>query len=1621
MLCFSLSARGQTPDTLAISGDSVACVGSYKTYTFTPDTGVTYKWSITNSIIIGGTPTTVAVALSPAVMTPLNEVTIGSINSATVLWRAAGTATVAIYGYSYAGNLIQVGFLSVRVAPLPQPIITTNFKVACKRLTDDKPKEGEDPQFDDSGCLRTCAYNCVTYYAIGQLGSTYDWSATGGSVSFQDADSAVICWDGPAFGTVTVKEITEDGCEGEGTRCVEIIESPIAHFVALPDTNNRSLNICDSTEVIFIDKSYSSASSPITSWKWDFGDGTYSSAKGSPSAPISHMYTGPGHYIATLTVTNSCGCSTTETMDINVDPNVRVKIECPTVVCEYDTGFYSVSTPCAAGNWSVIGGTPVVTTPTTISVVWDNVDASGFGYVIYDAMGCGIPCDFSVAKVPVVLQNGTIDGPTVLCPNSQYLYRLPQWPSTKFDWSITSATGATWEPSDQPNEMILVTDGPGTVIISCNYTNTLLDCGGSATLFVTVRPGTELTGPTTVCLNTQQQYDLTSSGSPINGDWELTEPDGGTQTDSGVPSFNGQFDEVGTYILKVTGNFCEPTPLVIRVNELPPPVDEIIGPDTICKGVPVRYYAQYPLDGTIINWSISGGGTVNSASKNETWVTLHPDSTGPFVLSAWRETKASPHCRSEILTKAIDTPVINLQIMGPDTVCRSTYYYFHTNYTKGEVYQWSIYDPVMGSIAAGDGTAYPRILWNETPGVAYVICKMRKCFAEYIDTMEVYVRGGPAIQIIAPSTVCMFEEFTASLTEYGSGARWDFGDSKPQKNGFTSPIQHTYEDALTATQSYTITAEVANPYGCQDTETVYFNYIDVKPAPIIEIDSPRYVYVPCSTTVNMLLTASVTGAYGATNWQWIKVGTGVVGSSSSYLAVDYGMYIVHAWNSATNCISADTVEIIDGCCDLSYAVSVSVSGILDSCGYVTLTSSHSTTGYFDYLWRFPPEAVNVTTGPNAASAHFEKAGVYPFVYSAYYSDPPDTCVASTITYVTVPYIANADYVASCTASGGNRGVTLSSIHSAVVPVTSNVIRLNGSIVYSGSNPTYTTNLAPGTYFMEVIISGGGYPSCWDTMSFTIYPLPNADFTHVFDSTCVRDTAVVFTNTSTSMPELYKFLWNFGDGAENKQRDPHRVYQLPTSVFGTYTVKLWVTDRWGCIDSVEHDVYIKEDNLNGGFTASPSNPCQGDPVTLSYTNLGSSTPTAYHWMEQLDEIAITNSTPHYVFESGMYWVKVYDKYGCNHPTQANTVDVTQVPFAYIAGDKHVCVDEDFTLGGYAGSDPDIEYQWFLNGSPIIGATSADYSDNHGTAGTYTYRLVVRIPHGMSGYCDDSSDPFVLTVHDNPDPPSPAFNITGCQPYTVELYDPSPLAWGSYTWSNGLSGIPAYSGEGGAYLLTYTDTFGCSSSQSMYVDKDPSEYLWIFPTGCISLCLPSNAYITGPIIPFYEWDYKKNGMPVWGTTWPFPNYTIPVDYTNFPADAPGMFSLYLHNGYCSVESGILNVDTLCQHGPPGGGGEGKPGMLSANEGAARISGMGVELTIAPNPARNSAEISYEWLSPGSNRYIEVYDITGKLVERTDAPEDKGSWLLPLDKYMPGVYQVVLKQDGNVLLHGRLSVVK
>ena len=77
----------------------------------------------------------------------------------------------------------------------------------------------------------------------------------------------------------------------------------------------QNKDLCYKTAFVFTDTSKSLTVTPLTSWLWEFGDG--STQRTTSSSVVTHIYTNPGSYTVRLTVTDASGCSSSFSQTIN--------------------------------------------------------------------------------------------------------------------------------------------------------------------------------------------------------------------------------------------------------------------------------------------------------------------------------------------------------------------------------------------------------------------------------------------------------------------------------------------------------------------------------------------------------------------------------------------------------------------------------------------------------------------------------------------------------------------------------------------------------------------------------------------------------------------------------------------------------------------------------------------------------------------------------------------------------------------------------------------------------------------------------------------------------------------------------------------------------------------------------------------------------------------------------------------------------------------------------------------------------------------------------------------------------------------------------------------------------
>lgn len=227
--------------------------------------------------------------------------------------------------------------------------------------------------------------------------------------------------------------------------------------------------------------------------------------------------------------------------------------------------------------------------------------------------------------------------------------------------------------------------------------------------------------------------------------------------------------------------------------------------------------------------------------------------------------------------------------------------------------------------------------------------------------------------------------------------------------------------------------------------------------------------------------------------------------------------------------------------------------------------------------------------------------------------------------------------------------------------------------------------------------------------------PVADFTHPLTQ-CVNGTGSQFTSTSTvNAGQLSSYLWNFGDG--HTATGSSTIHQYNAA--GTYTIKLWVVSSKLCRDSIEKLITV---NVPPSTVILPNGPlryCEDQRLTLnSSSQAGSGTLTQYQW--NLNGAPITGATNAnwLVLQSGDYTLEVSNSNGCKKLSAPVTVTIDPLPTGTLATPATTKICEGGTINlSAAGGDT---YQWFLNSSPISGASGSMLAA--GQPGAYSVELI-----------------------------------------------------------------------------------------------------------------------------------------------------------------------------------------------------------------------------------------------------------------------------------------------------------
>lgn len=419
-------------------------------------------------------------------------------------------------------------------------------------------------------------------------------------------------------------------------------------------------------------------------------------------------------------------------------------------------------------------------------------------------------------------------------------------------------------------------------------------------------------------------------------------------------------------------------------------------------------------------------------------------------------------------------------------------------------------------------------------------------------------------------------------------------------------------------------------------------------------------------------------------------------------------------------------------------------------------------------------------------------------------------------------------------------------------------------------------------------------------SFTVYPTPAASFVPIPPDTCTPATFsfsnLSSTNLTGSPQSDLSFQWIFGGLGTSTAVNPTFTFTNPGTSDTTYPVTLIATNAFGCSDTAVGQVTVHPlpkaqwqvisnadcapftiDTSRIKAIEHPNANGQYFWKVLSPTNILLATFTGVHSLQ------FTLPTPN---DTVIIRLIAVSPFGCGEDSIQTLAYTLPNPVANFGLSTQVGCSP-VTVQAYDSSSGGIQYQWFVNNSPVstLPNPSFAFQNNQLTDSTITIKLRV----STLSDCADSLEK-IITILGRPQadflPP------TGCVGDTLQFIGQNtsfrPLTAFLWNFGNGDTATTANAtyiyNASGTYIVTYTitDTAGCSHTKTDTVVIRPKPLVNFAVTGgCFtdSICQGIPTQLTdqstlppsGGSITTRQWDIGNNGLI---------NYTTPTITHTFP---------------------------------------------------------------------------------------------------------------------------------------------
>lgn len=419
------------------------------------------------------------------------------------------------------------------------------------------------------------------------------------------------------------------------TKCADTAYRTICVDVATANYNAID-SVCVNTPVTFNDLSTGGPGNPVTSWSWNFGDGSPGSILPSPT----HAYTTGGLYNIQLVINTSVGCKDTiiqplfvqGTPTVNAGPDLNSCLNNPTVTLNGSV------TNATGGLWLGWAGTFTPSSPTNVVVDYtpDTSEISaGSMFLILTSTGNGV-CPAAFDSVTITF----VPGPTVNAGADIQVCRDTS--SVQLNGSYTVAGGVLWTttgsgsfvPNNTDTNAVYIPTAADTAAgcitfyLSTTFNANCLAVQDTMELCFYAPPTIAILADDTVC--TGQPLLLSATSTTGTGYWTtnglgdgIFTPDSlvsSTSTPTYIPGTGDAAAGMVTFIFVSTNNGgCLAQRDTFTVAVIPSPSPSF-STDQVCFGNPTTFTNTSTAVGGISGYQWLDAGTAFSTSTNPTFI-----------------------------------------------------------------------------------------------------------------------------------------------------------------------------------------------------------------------------------------------------------------------------------------------------------------------------------------------------------------------------------------------------------------------------------------------------------------------------------------------------------------------------------------------------------------------------------------------------------------------------------------------------------------------------------------------------------------------------------------------------------------------------------------------------------------------------------------------------------------------------------------------------------------------------------------------------------------------------------------------------------------------------------------